>query len=358
MVRGLRTQALLALALGAAANWHPAGAAEFRCWNGDLLRRIELSGPDTTQGAACEVRYWRNAKAPGPGRPLWRANQDTDFCAARVRELIARLEAGGWTCSSSEQPAPAPPMHAADADPERAPGGESRPAAPAPAPTMRTLEPASPDPTLPAEPASPAVARTAPPALPAAPPSPAPARTEPSLPPAEPSSRAAARAAPSTPSEPAAASAASPNAALLDQVVEQTLHSVQELYGGEFQAELAAFGDLDGDGLEDAAVMITYQADRKEYVQYLVAYLFNGNTFQSVATRNVGGRFLDAVRADLQGIADGKILVELETLDGGASCCASRRTAFVLENGQLVEVDDPGAASLEPARQAAGPSPG
>jgi hypothetical protein len=92
-------------------------------------------------------------------------------------------------------------------------------------------------------------------------------------------------------------------------------------------------------------------------VQYLVAYLFNGKTFQSVATRNVGGRFLDAVRADLQGIADGRILVELEALDGDASCCASRRTAFALEKGQLIEVDDPGAASLEPASQAERPSP-
>ena len=355
MVRGLRTQALLALALGAAGNWHPAGAAEFRCWNGDLLRRIELSGPETTQGAPCEVRYWRNAKAPGAGQSLWRANQDTDFCAARARELIARLEAGGWTCSSSEQPASAPPMQAADADPERAPAVESRPAAPAP--TMRSLEPAPPDPARPAQPPSPAVARTAPPALPAEPPSPAPARAETSTPPGEPSSRAAARGEPSTPNEPAAASSAHPNAALLDQVVEQTLHSVQELYGGEFQAELAAFGDLDGDGLEDAAVMITYQADRTEYVQYLVAYLFNGKTFQSVATRNVGGRFLDAVRADLQGIADGRILVELEALDGDASCCASRRTAFALEKGQLIEVDAPGAASLEPASQAERPSP-
>ena len=127
------------------------------------------------------------------------------------------------------------------------------------------------------------------------------------------------------------------------------MRSVQELYGGHFEAELAAFGDLDADGLDDAAVLITYQADRDEYVQYLVAYLFKGKTFQSVATRNVGGRFLDAVRADLQGIADGRILVELEALDGGAACCARRRAAFALEKGQLVEVADPGAASLEPA---------
>jgi hypothetical protein len=71
MARGLRTQALLALALGAAGNWHPAGADEYRCWNGDLVRRIELSSADTTDGAACEVRYWRNAEAPGTGQSLW-----------------------------------------------------------------------------------------------------------------------------------------------------------------------------------------------------------------------------------------------------------------------------------------------
>src|ERR671918_37038 len=252
MVRGLRTQALLALALGAAGNWHPAGAAEFRCWNGDLVRRIELSGPDTTEGAACEVRYWRNAEAPETGRSLWRANRDTDFCAARTRELIARLEAGGWTCSSSEQPASGASIQAAGADPESAPREEPRPAAAAPAQVTEAVGPEPPNAPRPAE--SPPLAA---------------APTEPS------------------PSGEPVASPANPNTALLDQVVERTLHSVQELYGGQFQAELAAFGDLDGDGLEDAAVLITYQADREEYVQYLVAYLFNGETFRSVATRNV-----------------------------------------------------------------------
>ena len=356
MVRGLRTQALLALALGAAGNWHPAGAAEFRCWNGDLVRRIELSGPDTTEGAACEVRYWRNAEAPETGRSLWRANRDTDFCAARTRELIARLEAGGWTCSSSEQPASGASIQAAGADPELAPREEPRPAAAAPAQVTEAVGPEPPNAPRPAESPPLAAAPTEPSPAPAEPPSPAVLPAAPSAIPAEPPSRAAALAEPSTSDEPVA-SPANPNTALLDQVVERTLHSVQELYGGQFQAELAAFGDLDGDGLEDAAVLITYQADREEYVQYLVAYLFDGETFRSVATRNVGGRFLDALRADLRGIADGRILVELEALDGGATCCARRRTAFALENGQLVEVDDPGAASLEPASQAARPSP-
>jgi hypothetical protein len=148
-----------------------------------------------------------------------------------------------------------------------------------------------------------------------------------------------------------------PNAALLDRVVEQTLRSVQELYGGQSQADLAAFGDLDRDGLTDAAVLVTYQAGHKEQVQYLVAYLFDGETFRSVATKNVGGRFLDAVRADLQGIVDGQILVELEALDGDANCCARHRTAFALENGQLVQVADPDAAGLEPSSRTERPAP-
>jgi hypothetical protein len=314
-------------------NWHAAGAAEFRCWNGELARRIELSGPETTQGAACEVRYWRNADVPGTARALWRANRDAEFCAARARELVARLEAGGWTCSADAQAESAAPAPPAAADPT--PRAEPEPAAAAAASVGEGHTPEPAGASSAAEPPSPAAAPAAPSRVATELPSAAGARTEP------------------LPSdELAAAPPANPRAAILDGVVEQTLRSVQELYGGHFEAELAAFGDLDADGLDDAAVLITYQADRDEYVQYLVAYLFKGKTFQSVATRNVGGRFLDAVRADLQGIADGRILVELEALDGGAACCARRRAAFALEKGQLVEVADPGAASLEPASQA------
>ena len=353
MMSGSCSRALLVLALGAIGSWQPAGAAEFHCRNGDLVRRIELRGPDTTEGAACEVRYWRNARALETGRSLWRANQDTEFCAARTRELIVRLEAGGWTCSPGEQSAAAAPLPAAGVDPETVPRTESGAAISAPAPIARALEPEPPEATAGAEPPAPAVAPKKEPATRGE------ARAEPSAPPAEPARRAVARAEPSAPpEEPTARSPASARAALLDEVVEQTLHSVQELYGGQFQADLAAFGDLDGDGLEDAAVLITYQSDPEEYVQYLVAYLFNGETFQSVATRNVGGRFLDALRADLQGIADGRILVELEALDGGATCCATRRTAFALENGQLVEVDDPGAAGLDRTSEVGSHSPG
>lgn len=310
MIRGLWTQGFVVLALGAAGNWSAAQSAEFRCRNGDQERRIELGGPDASQGIVCEVRYWRDAKAAGDGRVLWRAQQDAEFCAARARELIARLESGGWTCGAGEQPGSAAPTQAARAVPP--------PAADAPAETAPALTPDKPDTVRPAAP-SPSAA----------------VQTEPSRP----------ETAVETPS-------ASPKAAILDQVVTETLHSANQLYGGEFEAEHTAFGDLDGDGSGDAVVLITYQEDRDNYVQYLVAYLFTGETFQSVATRNVGGRFLNVLRADLQGIADRRILVELEALDGEDTCCTTRRTAFTLQNGQLVETTDPGAPDPERTGQA------
>jgi hypothetical protein len=95
-----------------------------------------------------------------------------------------------------------------------------------------------------------------------------------------------------------------------------------------FNAELPAFGDLNDDGLQDAVVLIKHQADRDEYVQYLVAYLFNGETFQSVATRNVGGRFLDALRADVQGLADGQ--------DPGRARVAGRRRHLLRQTADRV----------------------
>ncbi|MGH6900898.1 MAG: hypothetical protein ACREJ5_30820, partial [Geminicoccaceae bacterium] len=156
---------------------------------------------------------------------------------------------------------------------------------------------------------------------------------------------ATAKVAPAAPVEaPAAPPAGNPNAAILERVVEQTLRSVQQMYGGDFQAEEATFGDLDDDGRDDAAVLVTYRTDRDDYVQYLVAYLFDGETFQSIATKNVGGRFLDALRADLRGIVDRAIVVDLQALDESAACCDTRRAAFVLKEGQLVEVEDPAVA--------------
>lgn len=358
--RQLWTQALLLLAVSAASAWHPAHALEFRCSNGAQERRVEVSGPYVAEDRACEVRYWRDAQVPDSGRVLWYARQDADFCAPRARGLIRQLEAGGWTCVADEEAAgpesdateeaAVPPTDAAA--PSAAPGEHDPP-------TRALQAPAEAAPTEAAEPA-PAHQDEEPTTGPGEPGTAAPVRaaSEPSG--VAPRASAVAAAAPEQPTPPAPtpAEAAEPEprlvppsahaaAAQLDQVVRETLASVEQLYGGDFRAEAAKFGDLDGDGMEDAAVLITYEAADDEYVQYLVAYLFNGETFQSVATRNVGGRFLEARRADLEGIADQRIVVELEVPDANDACCATRRDAFALERGELVEVSGPEGAVEE-----------
>jgi hypothetical protein len=340
MTRELWAWPLMVLVVVVAGQLHPAHAAEFRCRNGGLERRIALISGDDTQGIACEVRYWRDATAPDSGQVLWHAQKDAVFCRTKALELLTRLEAGGWTCGSPEQPTSPAPTHAQVADP---PPVTEAPAQAAPAAVV-TDEPSA---VAPAESPSPAPAASAagPEGLAAAQP-------------AESPSPAPAPAAASVPDAPIVPLFAHPAAPLLDQVLRETLRSVEQLYGGEFEAEHVAFGDLDGDGMQDAAVLITYEAERNDYVQYLVAYLFNGETFQSVATKNVGGRFLDAKRAALRGIADGKILVELESLGAGAACCAKRQIALVLDGGQLVEAAEPGTPDPERTSQAEPSSPG
>ena len=263
---------LVVLVVVAAGSWYPARSAEFRCGNGALERRIELSGPDDTQGTACEVRYWRDASAPGSGRVLWRAQQDPDFCAAKARELVTRLEAGGWTCGPGEQPASPEPTDARADDP---PPVAAAPAQAAPAAVVRD-EPAAPS------------RRRRPPC----------ARTRQHRFPTH--RRAAVR------DTRGAASGSGPQTDPRQRGAVVWRRVPGGTRGIRRPRRRRRAGCRRADHL---------QAQRNEYVQYLVAYLFDGETFQSVATRNVGGRFLDALRAALRGIDDGRILVELEALD-------------------------------------------
>jgi hypothetical protein len=259
------TPTLLTLALGAAAAVVPSEAAEFACRNGDLVRRIDVSGTDTAQDASCEVRYWRNAATDDRGRSLWRADHDPAYCVARARELMARLESEGWRCTSSEPATQAgdgaggPVAHEepspAKAPAQLTPAPESRarnvataaeapspvvartapfamPAAPPPPPALAETPPS----TMPAMPPqsavaqtapaaarattspSPALAQTAPPAMPAVPPWPAAAQPAPAAGPAPPASPAVAQRASPQSDRPPTAAPAHPSAALLDRM--------------------------------------------------------------------------------------------------------------------------------------------
>ena len=91
------------LALGVVAVVMPHGArAEvdeaFMCRNQERERRVELqygAGPDRLP---CEVVYWRDFTRPGDGRTIWEAQSDYGFCIERTRDLVQRLQEGGWSC--------------------------------------------------------------------------------------------------------------------------------------------------------------------------------------------------------------------------------------------------------------------
>jgi hypothetical protein len=334
-MRAHQKHTLFQLVVGLAAVVQSASASEFECRNGAQLRRVEVRAGGAVENLACEVRYWRDATRQGAGKVLWRASQDTDFCEAKAAGLIDRLEAGGWRCAAVDQPAPSAPWR------------EAETATPAP-----NAPPPAPEPQMPQgpPPIEPGAGRTAEEPAPASTEQAALPTPEPSTPrvpsPIEPAAGPTERAALPAPSTSGSAEAAHP--AILEQVVAETLRNVQQMYGGEFRAEGTVFGDLDGDGRDDAAVLVTYEAERDDYVQYVVAYLFDGETYQSTDTENVGGRFLDTLRAELREITDQTIVVELQSLDADHECCETRRAAFVLRNGELVEE---GAAGVREGRR-------
>ena len=123
-------------------------------------------------------------------------------------------------------------------------------------------------------------------------------------------------------------------------MIGHTLDSLRGLHPGRFEAEIADYGDLNGDGFEDAVVVITYRAADRDQARYLVAYLFDGKGYHPVASRSISGPPEDASRGAVERIVDGAILVEPSAVEAvERACCGSRPAAFVLREGKLVRLE-------------------
>jgi hypothetical protein len=101
--------------------------------------------------------------------------------------------------------------------------------------------------------------------------------------------------------------------------------------------EAVAYGDLNGDGMDDAAVVLTDAAASRAALIYLAAVV-SGAAVENAATVQLGQDF----RVDSLAIVDGQILVQGETVtDEGSSCCtvvsATGRT-YALQDGALTLV--------------------
>jgi hypothetical protein len=283
-----------------------AAASETRCVRGDdAIRRVEIATQDQNRGAPCEVVYWKDTERPGVRTVLWSAETDPDFCARKAEELVDRLEGGGWSCAAAgEQPRAAsreaPPPVAAPGTPE----DSTEPSAAAPRP-----------PVTPA-PEQPGGSETAP-------------TVKEVLAPQQPEALRGGEAADQA-----------PNGTALDAIIEQNLVRLNDGVDGKFAAEIAKYGDLDGDGLDDGLVFFTYESQRLGRARFVAAYLFDGESYALAATKPLAGSEDNVHSAEIESIEDGVISLRLNVLEpGDASCCPSglRRQTLMLRGGQLIE---------------------
>lgn len=274
-----RRPALLSAALCLTAVWilpPQAQSEEYQCRRGDLVRRIEVQFADDADRLPCQVMYWRDAESPERPRVPWNADHQLDFCLDKAREMVDRLQSAGWTCDGDA------PLSEDAAELDKASERSSRAPAAADAPL------------------------------------PAPRRD----------------ATTNGPSK--------PDQATLEAALARDLRRLDELAGGlsgGFEPGMAILGDLDGDGVEDGAALLSHRAEDGGSSHHLLAYLFDGRTFQPVARVNLEAYYQNFTDVALQEIADGGIELLLHTpRDGDPACCPSgrRRATFELRDGELV----------------------
>jgi hypothetical protein len=252
-----------------------AQSEEFHCRRGDLARRIEVQFADDADRLPCQVVYWRDTKSPEQPRVPWKAEHQLEFCIAKAREMVDQLRSAGWACERDSPPS----EDAAEMD--------------------TASERSSREPAV------------------AGPPPPSPRRD-------------------------AANGPSQPDQATLEAALARDLRRLGELGGassGGFESNMAILGDLDDDGVEDGAVLLSHRNEDGGSSHHLLAYLFDGTTFRPVARVNLEAYYQNFADLAIEAIADGGIELLLRTPRAGdPACCPSgrRRAIFELRDGELV----------------------
>ena len=136
--------------------------------------------------------------------------------------------------------------------------------------------------------------------------------------------------------------AATPVDARLQAALDRDIRRLEELSGASswrFAPGMSTLGDLDGDGVEDGAVLLSHADENGGLSHHLLAYLSDGTTFRPVARVNLEAYYQNFSEVALEGIADGGIELLLHTPRAGdPACCPSgrRHATFELRDGQLV----------------------
>lgn len=128
----------------------------------------------------------------------------------------------------------------------------------------------------------------------------------------------------------------------LQAALVRDIRRLDELTGSSswrFDPDKATLGDLNGDGVQDGAVLLRHEADNGGTSHHLLAYLFDGTTFRPVARVNVEAYYQNFAEVLIEGISDGGIDLLLRVPRAGdPACCPSgeRHATFELRNGRLV----------------------
>jgi hypothetical protein len=261
-------------------------AQDVRCQRNELVRQIDVQLAPDGDGLPCQV-VWQNSGGFEDRKLVWRSDAQLDFCTEKARQLVHQLIDRGWTCDAQ-----------VTVSHDRA----------APAVTVR-LEPTDGE-------ADAALRRR---------------------PEAGPREQAA------PPTAPAQEEVGRPDRAILQAALERDVERLDQLssrFPGRFELRTARLGDLNGDGTEDAVALLTHRPEGAPPSHHLLAYVFDGQTFQPVARLVLREAHEEFAEAELQDIVDGVIELVLHVPQpGDAACCPSgrRRASFVLRDQQLVE---------------------
>jgi hypothetical protein len=141
---------------------------------------------------------------------------------------------------------------------------------------------------------------------------------------------------------------ARPDQATLRAALARDIQRLEELTAGsagEFATDTATLGDLNGDGLEDAAVLLTHRAEGADPTYYLLAYVFNGATFLPAARINLEAFYRNFTEVGIEEVAGGAVDILLRVPRADDPQCCRRQATFGLRDGQLVllKESEPGA---------------
>ncbi len=127
------------------------------------------------------------------------------------------------------------------------------------------------------------------------------------------------------------------NRSKLDEALARDLSRLAELAapGARFEIATAELGDLDQDGDPDAAVLLTYLRQQEKLGQFLMAYRFDGETFQPAAKIYLGSVTSGRTASAIERIDGGTIELWFELNEQGN--LRRERQSYVLQDRTLVE---------------------